>query len=536
MGCRNPWRMSVDEKTGIIYWGEVGPDAGGDSARGPRGYDEINQAKKAGNFGWPYCIGDNFAYTDFDYVTGKLGKPFDPLHPVNESVNNTGLRELPPAAPAFLYWPYRAPKKWPEFGEGGRSACAGPVFHWKPEFEKTDGFPRHFDNCLLFWDWERPFIRWARLDADSNLTGLEPFPGAVIVANKGDALAGAKARAGASGATIVKRPVHAVFGHDGQLYLLDYGETWAANGDSQLLRISYVTGNLPPIARVSPDFLVIGDPAEGEKVLSAEDSRDPEKEKLTFQWTLMPGNKPMGAAARVPVTIKDPGNYVAEVRVTDAKGASSTASARLIVGNRAPKVMFLEPKDGDVYTPGQPVKYRIAVSDPEDGESSVKPDELGARTLVTGGFRRNDGQEDALDPGITRMKQSDCFNCHAAEQKVVGPSLVEIAAKYRGQPGAIALLTRKVRDGGGGVWGPIPMLPHTQLTDDEVAIMLRWILGLEPGKGGPVLLRGLTGELATPNPRKPKPGVFVIEATYTDQGRAPAGELSGRATITLRPR
>ena len=66
MGCRNPWRMSVDQATGNVYWGEVGPDAGGDGPRGPRGYDEINQAKAAGNFGWPYFIGNNFAYADFD--------------------------------------------------------------------------------------------------------------------------------------------------------------------------------------------------------------------------------------------------------------------------------------------------------------------------------------------------------------------------------------------------------------------------------------------------------------------------------------
>ena len=42
MGCRNPWRLSIDRATGFVYWGEVGPDAGGDGPRGPRGYDEIN--------------------------------------------------------------------------------------------------------------------------------------------------------------------------------------------------------------------------------------------------------------------------------------------------------------------------------------------------------------------------------------------------------------------------------------------------------------------------------------------------------------
>ncbi|MDO8629917.1 MAG: PQQ-dependent sugar dehydrogenase, partial [Phycisphaerales bacterium] len=97
MGCRNPWRMSVDQRTGIVYWGEVGPDAGGDGPRGPRGYDEINQARKAGNFGWPHFVGNNFAYADFDFATKRLGAKYDARAPINSSPNNTGALVLPPA-------------------------------------------------------------------------------------------------------------------------------------------------------------------------------------------------------------------------------------------------------------------------------------------------------------------------------------------------------------------------------------------------------------------------------------------------------
>src|SRR4029079_13714320 len=92
MGCCNPWRMSVDEKTGIVYWGEVGPDAGGDGPRGPRGYDEINQAKKPGNFGWPFFVGSNFAYAHYDFATRKAAEKYDPAHPVNDGINNTGSK------------------------------------------------------------------------------------------------------------------------------------------------------------------------------------------------------------------------------------------------------------------------------------------------------------------------------------------------------------------------------------------------------------------------------------------------------------
>eukprot|EP01034_Spumella_vulgaris_P006455 gene6455-8217_t len=64
MGHRNPWRISVDSKTNYVYWGEVGPDANEDSEIGPRGYDEMNQARKPGNFGWPWFVADNQAFPD----------------------------------------------------------------------------------------------------------------------------------------------------------------------------------------------------------------------------------------------------------------------------------------------------------------------------------------------------------------------------------------------------------------------------------------------------------------------------------------
>ena len=264
MGNRNPWRMSVDPVTGYVYWGEVGPDANNDGPRGSRGYDEINQARKAGNFGWPYFVGPNAPYAKVDFTTGKVGPKHDPAKPLNEAPGNPGIRELPPAQGAFIWWPYGRSDKWPELGSGGRTACAGPVFRWKPEFEQTNGFPRHFDNCLLFWDWQRPFIRWARLDADANLVGIEPFTDGVVAC-------GGKA---GSGATVIRRPSYAFFGPDGHLFLMDYGATWGANKDSAIYRISYVRGALPPVQAMAVT------PAHGKSPLavemSAAGSRDPE--------------------------------------------------------------------------------------------------------------------------------------------------------------------------------------------------------------------------------------------------------------------
>ena len=82
----------MDQKTGFLYWGDVGPDAGGDGPRGPKGYDEVNQARTAGNFGWPCFIGPNRPYNIVDFTTGRIGEPQDPSHPTNHSVNNTGAK------------------------------------------------------------------------------------------------------------------------------------------------------------------------------------------------------------------------------------------------------------------------------------------------------------------------------------------------------------------------------------------------------------------------------------------------------------
>ncbi|MFN5805378.1 MAG: carbohydrate-binding protein, partial [Opitutia bacterium] len=114
------------------------------------------------------------------------------------------------------------------------------------------------------------------------------------------------------------------------------------------------------------------------------------------------------------------------------------------------------------------------------------------------------------------------------------PSFVAIAERYRKQPGAEDLLNQKVRLGGSGAWGQVPMLAHPQHTEDEVAIMLRWMFGLEAGKGGPTFTRGLEGQVTAP--KDGKPGSVLLEAVYTDTGAGPAGPLSGKAVVTLRHR
>jgi len=68
MGCRNPFRLSVDFKTNWLYFGDVGPNVEPQTGISPEGYDEINQAPRAGNFGWPFCTGPNEPFTQYDFA------------------------------------------------------------------------------------------------------------------------------------------------------------------------------------------------------------------------------------------------------------------------------------------------------------------------------------------------------------------------------------------------------------------------------------------------------------------------------------
>ena len=72
--------------------------------------------------------------------------------------------------------------------------------------------------------------------------------------------------------------------------------------------------------------------------------------------------------------------------------------------------------------------------------------------------------------------KSGCLACHAVDKKIVGPSYKEVAAKYKGDKDAEAKLSEKVKKGGVGVWGQIPMPPNTQVSDADIHTLVKWVL------------------------------------------------------------
>lgn len=78
-------------------------------------------------------------------------------------------------------------------------------------------------------------------------------------------------------------------------------------------------------------------------------------------------------------------------------------------------------------------------------------------------------------------KKARCVACHAIDKKMVGPAYRDVAAKYRGDADAPQRLAEKVRQGGAGVWGQVPMLPHPadRISDDDLKAVIGWVLALE---------------------------------------------------------
>lgn len=73
-------------------------------------------------------------------------------------------------------------------------------------------------------------------------------------------------------------------------------------------------------------------------------------------------------------------------------------------------------------------------------------------------------------------KQKNCLACHQVDKKLVGPSYQEIAAKYKGDKDAVAKLAKKIREGGVGVWGQVPMPANPQVNEQDALTLAKWVM------------------------------------------------------------
>ena len=512
MGVRNPFRLSVDDKTGTLFFADVGPNIMPALGVKPDGYEELNATQTAGNFGWPLFVGPNEALPLYDFALNKEGKRYEPQASENLSPRNTGIQKLPPARPALIWYSSVPSKEFPSVGSGGRTLLAGPVYRYDAANPSPIKLPEALDGRLFIYEWMRNWIQTVKLAAAG--PELEPF---LPEWN-------------------LRRPIDMKFGADGALYMIEYGDQWWDNTDSRIVRVGYRHGNRAPVASLTASETAGKQPLALN--FDATASHDPDGDGLRFVWSIGGRPQPGGEGARFAHTFDQPGIYEVSVTVTDASGAKSSAKETIHVGNGRPAVRFVSPAHGSFFDWGAPIPYKVSVTE-TDGDSvheelaTVQGEFRGRR------FAGGDGQE-LSDPGLVLMRASTCFACHMTDTPSAGPPYKAVALRYKDDPGAAESLARKVSTGGAGVWGQLPMPPHPQHSLEQIRSMVTWVLSLKDDPSGPPR-SGAAGTFTAP--QKPAKGtrvdegVLILSAAYTDDGkRATLPRLRGEGSVVLHSR
>lgn len=522
MGCRNPFRFSIDSKTGYVYWGDVGPDSGSDDPnRGPKGMGEFDQARQAGFWGWPYTRGNNQVYNDYDFSKQQSGPKFDPDRLINDSPQNTGMRELPPAQESMIWYSYDRSEEFPWLGDGGVNPMAGSVFHVENFPNAVEGaLPDYFENKLFIYEWMRDWIYVVTLDENQAFVQAEPF----------------------MKDTEFSHPMDMKFGSDGKLYVLEYGQKWnSKNLDARLSQISYIAGNRNPIPKITVDKEIGALPLTVK--FSASSSLDYDGDALTYEWFFSNKTEVESTDVDPEFTFTKAGAYTIQLRVTDEEGKVGTAETKILAGNSAPALLIeIQPEDS-LFTPYKQVDYKVVVKDNEDGNSDngtiAAEDVKVTFTHIPEGedlIKATIGhQQNIIPEGKTLIDGTDCKACHAINEKVNGPSYMQVAAKY-GQ-GDRGYLIDRIRKGGAGVWGETVMSAHPQLEIEEIGKIVDYILSLDPDEKPDEQLLPLEGTIQFKDHIKGNTGgKFILMASYLDKGHAevPNSSLSANAKIVFK--
>ena len=512
MGHRNPYRISIDPKKGYLYWGDVGPDAGKDSTgRGPRGYDEINQAREAGNFGWPLFIANNKPYIDYDYSNGGSGETFNPSKPINDSNNNTGLQELPPAQGAYVYYPYAETPDFPQVGTGGRNAMAGPTYY-SDLYPNGGGLPSYYDGKVIIYDWMRGWMKAITLFKDGSFNKMEPFAADIKVNSL----------------------IDMEMSPEGRVYLLEYGSGWyQQNEDSSLGYIEYNGGNRPPLITH-----FTSDKTSGTLPLTVTmkvEAMDRESDLMNYIWDLGNGETMATDTPELSHTFKEAGEYKIAVEVLDSRGEAAKSEMIVIAaGNTKPEVTIdLNGGNSSFFIPGVPIKYNVKVTDADGGP--INPSNIFVSVDYMSGLdeaNKSQGhqQVSAAVIGKALTQAMDCKACHKEVGISIGPEYKAVAEKYKDNPKAMAYLQTKIMEGGTGVWGEVMMPAHPNITEVEtrqiVVYIQSLVMGSEKSKSLPP-----SGSII-PNPSAGE-DVMIITASYTDNGEDNVKPLTGSSSVIL---
>jgi cytochrome c len=534
MGARNPYSITVDKKTNTLFYGDVGPDANVDSdEKGVRGYDEINRVTAAGNFGWPMVIGQNRPYKMYDYINKKGGETVDVNAPMNISPSNTGAKQLPPAQPAFIAYPYAVSEVFPELGAGGRTALVADVYRANEYPESVNRYPGYYDNKLFIAEFMRAWVKVVSFDDQGRIIKIEPFAPQINYS----------------------LPIASRFAPDGTLYVLEYGMSWfTGNPDARLARIEYVgSGNRPPLAAIAVNKNQAGLPATIEA--SAAESVDLDGDKITYRWTLVCVNsncesKELGDARDIQLPFATAGIFRLDLQVTDVHGATATASQHLEIGNEPATIELVSEQNksffwGDTTS----FSYQLVINDQEDGTVSAIVDNNPNIQFTYNAAQQAKSQghqlASAADQAKSLLDANSCLSCHKMEETVVGPALRDVAKKYQNDPKAMDYLINKIGNGGSGVWGEMNMPAFAGLGEADLNVLATYVLSLNEEVEADSL--PLSGQLSLGEHQATKKQLtedapfnhageaYLLQATYTDKPVNGVAAISASKTFSLTP-
>jgi PKD repeat protein len=315
-GLRNPFRFTMRPGTSEAWIGDVGWGA----------YEEIDRVADATsaaplNFGWP-CYEGNSRQPAFDGINLKLCEDlYSTPSAVTQPYHTYSHREVLAAGETCTD---TAPCT---------SAITGLAFYTSGEY------PSAYNDALFFADYSRHGI-WLMLKGADGLP--DPATRAPFITGAGN-------------------PVSLHIGPNGDLFYADLTGT--------IYRVSYYTGNQPPLASAQANILSGAIPLS--VIFDGTASSDPDGDPISYAWDLdADGQYDDSTAAMPSFTYTQPGSYTIGLKVTDSQGAYATATVTVAAGNSAPHAVIDTPTSSLTWKVGDPIHFTGHATDAQDGALS----------------------------------------------------------------------------------------------------------------------------------------------------------------------
>jgi PKD repeat protein len=286
----------------------------------------------------------------------------------------------------------------------------GPVYRYDASLDSPVKFPEAYDGDFFAGEFGRRWIKRIASDDAGTVQSINNVPW--------------------TGTQVMDM----AFGPDGALYVLDYGVSWFGGDEhSALYRIENATDGHSPVAQAAASRTSGQAPLRVQ--FSSEGTTDQDGDALTYSWDFGDGGK--STAADPTYRYKKNGTYTATLTAKDASGRTGSASVQIVVGNTAPKVTLELPQDGQLFSFGDAIPFKVKVTDPEDRTIDCSKVKV---TFILG--HDSHGHPVTSANGCTGTIQTSADGGHDEDANIFG------------------VMDAEYTDGGGG--GQAPLTTHDQ--------------------------------------------------------------------------